>query len=46
MNYNRFKKELLTEVKARLPSEQGYEADYSGESVNASEYLKIGRAHV
>ena len=41
MNYNRFKKELLTEVKARLPSEQGYEADYSGESVNASEYLKI-----
>lgn len=41
MNYNRFKEELLAEVKARLPSEQGYEADYSGESRNTSEYLKI-----
>lgn len=41
MQYNKFKEELLAEVKARLPSEQGYEADYSGESENASEYLKI-----
>lgn len=41
MNYNKFKDDLLAEVKARLPSEQGYEADYSGESRNHSEYLKI-----
>lgn len=41
MHYNKFKEDLLAEVKARLPSEQGYEADYSGESKNASEYLKI-----
>lgn len=41
MNYNRFKEDLLAEVRARLPSEQGYEADYSGEHRKHSEYLKI-----
>lgn len=41
MNYNKFKNDLLAEVKARLPSEQGYEANYGGESRNHSEYLKI-----
>lgn len=41
MNYNRFKEDLLAEVRARLPSEQGYEADYSGKHRKHSEYLKI-----
>ena len=41
MHYNKFKEDLLAEVKARLPSEQGYEVDYRGESRYASEYLKI-----
>lgn len=41
MHYRKFKEELLAEVRARLPSEQGYEADYKGESQYASEYLKI-----
>lgn len=41
VKYNNFKDDLLAEVKVRLPSEQGYDADYSGESRNYSEYLKI-----
>lgn len=41
VDYNKFKENLLAEVKAKLPSEQGYETDYSWESRNASEYLKI-----
>lgn len=41
MHYIKFKEDLLAEVKARLPSEQGYEVDYRGESRYASEYLKI-----
>lgn len=41
VKYNNFKDDLLAEVKARLLSEQGYEVDYSGESRNHSEYLKI-----
>lgn len=41
VNYNKFKDDLLAEVKARLPSEQGYEADYSGKLRCYSEYLEI-----
>ncbi len=41
MNYSKFKEDILAEVRARLPSEQGYEADYSGEHRKHSEYLKI-----
>lgn len=41
MHYRKFKEDLLAEVKARLPSEQGYEVDYRGESRYATEYLKI-----
>ena len=41
MHYNKFKEDLLAEVKARLPSGQGYEVDYRGECRNASEYLMI-----